>query len=655
MTQSLASGDVGLDLGDGVFTLHWRGADVTVGPCTPSVSFAGSELGTRGPGTWDVSTGGGYGRHGTWARWQPARDGPRASVHLPAAGPVVVVDVEASPRSAVTVDRLTPVNAVTTLEYARRLVDGYESWSYSGIRGPEPGQSFWNSAYVAPDGRALGIQALDGRRWCTRVSNAGPRLRVDCGATPTLVKEPGTWGYRVGEALSMRLPVDAHETVRSSPVAVAASRGAIELVEELAALAAATMDTREWSGPAVRGWESWYEYGLFVSADDVLANALTLREHFAARPGFDLVQIDDGWQRTYGAWWPNERFPDDLGELVTQLRDLGCRAGLWLAPFRVQPGGPGVATDHRDWCVRGDDGAPLLDERHGAWALDATNPDALDWVRALGTQVRSWGFDMVKVDFCYLGAFEGRRHDAKSSGIEALRRGFAALVEGLGDRMYVLGCGMPILPAVGLCHANRTGHDLAMPRAHQSLGHPLDDGWTGFAGVRAGARNLAARWAHAGRWYDVDPDVVMVWGSDGLDPAGYSIEEARVLATMAAISGGPYLLADDLAALVPLERALLQTPGLLDLVANGPFRPIDVFDRHDSADVPEHAYSSGAGPRQWNADRGERRVLALFNWDDTATTLPVPPDLRGVIELWTGVPVGRRIDVPPRAVRVLSR
>ena len=52
----------------------------------------------------------------------------------------------------------------------------------------------------------------------------------------------------------------------------------------------------------------------------------------APGPGFDLVQIDDGWQENNGAWWPRERFPDDFGELVETIHGLGQRCGLWLAP-----------------------------------------------------------------------------------------------------------------------------------------------------------------------------------------------------------------------------------------------------------------------------------------------------------------------------------
>jgi alpha-galactosidase len=273
---------------------------------------------------------------------------------------------------------------------------------------------------------------------------------------------------------------------------------------------------------------------------------------------------------------------------------------------------------------------------------------------ALGAQVERWGVAMVKLDFLYLAAHEGRRCDERVSGVAALRQGLRAFVDALGDDVYVLGCGVPLLPAVGICHGARVGHDLAMPRLLQATGHPLDAGWSGFAGVRAQARNVAARWAQHGRWFDADPDVVMAWGADGRDPAGYPTEVARMLVVLALVCGGPFLLADDLAGLTPDERAVLEEPGVLDLLGPGTFRPVDIFDVADDETIVQHAFSMGSGiPTTWVATRGAKTIRALFNWDDVDTEHPVPHDLAGCIELWTRATVGERITVPARAVRVL--
>lgn len=677
MTRLLRGDAVEVELGTGTYTIRWPAVGITLGPCVARAEVvehgvARTLSSTDGPGAWNIDPRPAYGRPGAVAEWRPAAGGPRVSVHVPSGIGPVVVRADLTQSAAGSIDRITPCAGPTDLRVHRRLVDGYDSWAYAGVRAAEPGASFWSTALVDGDGRALAAQALRADRSCTRLVWDGPELTIHQGAPPAQDHVPGTWGYRSPAPPGLGLPLGAGETFSGEPVAISAGVDPFEVVEDLTALAAATLSARRWSGRPVHGWESWYHYGLFVSEDDVVTNARLLRERFGEHPDFDLLQIDDGWQVTYGAWTPNDRFPSDLGVLVEELRAMGCRPGLWIAPFRVQPGAPGVAEDHPEWCLRpadaangsDPDDAPWLEPAHGKWALDASHPDACAWIRDLGAQVRAWGFEMVKVDFCYLGAVAGRRHDPRVTGIEALQRGLAALVDGLGEDIYVLGCGMPMLPAVGHCHGNRVGHDLAMPRALQELGHPVDagteGGWTGFRGVRVQARNVAARWSQHGRWYDADPEVVMAWGSDGIDPAGYSTEAARVMATLALVTGGPYLLADDLAAAAPAERAVLEHAGLLALVdaatpdAPTRFRPVDLFEHADAPEVLEHAYSLGDGiPAHWVAERGAERVHAFFNWSDRETATAVPPELVGTNELWTTTLIAAEIVVPPSAVRVL--
>jgi len=664
MTRTVRGDDVEVELGDGSITLRWPSVGVTLGPCEVLVSAAtGVRSSVGAAGTWQVENADAFGRPGTRARWQCA-GGPSLCVHVPVEGVAIIVESAFAAGTAESLGSITPLRGRTDLPVARRLVDGYDSWAYSGVRGSEPGTSFWNTVLVADDGRAIAVQAIGASRLCTSITWEAPLLRVDAGGTPPLDKVDGTWGYVVGRPRPLDLSVASGGTFAAEPIAIAAGADALLLVEELAELAGTAMRARTWSGPPVRGWESWYHYGLLVSADDVLANARILRDRYRDRPGFDLVQIDDGWQVTYGAWWPNDRFPDDLGSLVAELRALECRPGLWIAPFRVQPGAPGVATDHPEWCLRGPDGTPWREERHGTWALDASHPEAVAWIHDLGAKIRAWGFEMVKVDFCYLGAVEASRHDTGGTGTESLRRGMAALTDGLGGDVYVLGCGMPVLPAVGLCHGNRVGHDVAMPRVFQDLGHPTDLDWTGMRGVRVQARNVAARWAQHRRWYESDPEVVMAWGSEGDDPAGYPIETSRVMATLALVTGGPFLLADDLGALAADERAVLEHPallGLLDDTADGPmtFRPLDLFSAFDPPGVAEHAFSLGPGvPSLWATERDGQHILACFNWGDEPATFPLVPELGDrtstATELWTGARIDRpTVTVPPQAVRVV--
>jgi len=339
-----------------------------------------------------------------------------------------------------------------------------------------------------------------------------------------------------------------------------------------------------------------------------------------------MVQLDDGWQVAHGAWTPNDKFPTDLRSLTDELHGLGARAGLWLAPFMVTPGGAGIGTEHQDWLLHHPSGHPLHD-RHGLWAADGSNPEVVAWMRELGARVRNWGFDMVKLDFLYLGAQEAGRHDPRVTGTEALRRGLQAFVEGLGDEIYVLGCGMPMLPAVGICHGNRVGPDLATPVTHRAFGQPLSEDWSGWHGVAVQARNVAARFALR-HWYECDPDVVLSWGSDGATPDGYTLREARTLAAMAALCGGPYFLADDLASLGDAERAVLEAREILDLVTGDGFRPADLF-AHPQRPAIEHAFApAGTFASEWVAERNGGTVRATFNWSDHATDGIAPHSVR---------------------------
>ena len=627
MTRELRTRDLVVELGTGTWTVRWPALGITAGPFAARVLLDGDLHDTAaGDGGWKVETGAGFGRSGAWARWRPRGDGPALHLHVPADGDTVVAEAVARSAADARLDRLVPlagpVDLGADVATAVRLVEGYDSWSYAGVRAAAtPGRSWWRAAFVRADGAALAVHALDAARFATVVESAASagnlRIAVDCGAAPAVELAPGSWGYEVLAPPTLDLPMAARTEVRSPAIALSAGADPFALLEQGAELSGVTSARRRWTGAPIGGWESWYHYGLFVDPDDIVVNARLLRERYRDRPDFDMVQVDDGWQLTYGAWWPNDRFPTDLSTLVGDLHDLGCRTGLWLAPFMVQPGAPGVATEHPDWLVRDVAGEPVLD-RHGRAALDGSRPDVLAWMRDLGAQVRAWGFEMVKLDFLYLGATGGMRADATVTGTEALRRGLRAFVDGLGDDVYVLGCGAPLLPLVGLCHGNRVGHDLCVPVKLHEYGNPLAEGWTAFQGIRPQARNVAARWALHRRWFECDPDVVMAWGSE--EPAGdggFALEESRTLATLAALCGGPYLLADDLGALRPGERGVVEDAVVLDLAHGDGFRPLDLFDHADDPPLEEFFDQPARIASRWRTTGTGAAVEAHFDFGDT--------------------------------------
>lgn len=548
---------------------------------------------------------------GGWtARW------PAAGVTLQAFAdrlggdiPVAVDDDVIAVTGRATADgRLVTLDATVDLDPAAsaRLVNGYQSWDYAGVRhATEPGHTWWGGAVAErSSGRGLAFLAATAGRLATSIrtepAERGVRLLALAGGTPDLTPVPGSWGFRPSEATPLDL--SRHGISESEPLLLTAAPDALDAMETVARAAGRASGVRRWDGPPILGWESWYHYGFSVTPEVLLTNGRLMRERFPER--FALLQIDDGWQRGYGDWQPREGWPDALSEVVRQIEDLGCFAGLWLAPFMVAPGEAGIGADRPDLLIgHSASGHALRDPLMNRHGVDATHPDAGRWLHDLGARVRAWGFRMVKLDFLYIGAQEGERHDDSATGTEALRLGLGAFVDGLGDDVYVLGCGMPFLPAVGICHGNRVGGDVAVPRIWPFPGMAPFDPDDGWAGIPPTARNVAARWWSHGRLFHNDPDVAMACGPDRGPP--YSADEARVLTAVTATCGGPLFLADDLAALGPAKRAVLEDPIMLGLAWSPGFRPLDLFDALDEAPDPHFYAQPSRLASHWQTNDGD--------------------------------------------------
>ncbi len=588
---------------DSTFTLQFVDAGYTIGPLRASIKVGDSEEAPKGG--WIID--------GESARCGGENGSPLIEIALdPTQSGSCTIRLSLTPLVDTVLDRFT-ISGKASGQFQTRLVEGYDSWSWAGVRRADnPGRSWWRAAFVGSSG-AITASARTANRFVTAIRWDNGEIAIQSAGAPLLPALPDTWGFTAGDTTDLDLPVDAGTTVTSEVFAFSFGSDPLTAVESDAAASGEAMRARKWSGAPILGWESWYHFGLSVKPENVLSNARLMREHIPD-PRFDLVQIDDGWQKAYGAWWANKHWPEDMGEMVKSLNALGCRTGLWLAPFMVIPNGPGIGTDHPDWCLMDPiTSAPLLEPRHNRWSLDASNPEVLEFLRGLGEQVRAWGFDMVKLDFLYFGSQTAVRHNPKITGTEALRLGLKAFINGFGEDRYVLGCGMPMLPAVGLCHGNRIGHDTAMPRVHMEFGHPASD-WTGYLGIVSQARNIAARWALQGRWFDCDPDIVMAWGADGAEAAGYAPHEARLLAAIAALCGGPCFLADDLAQLSKEEIETLSDPKFLKRCWGPGLRPLDIFDHPDNPGI-EQAFEIPIDlARDWSATRKDQDVSLRFDW-----------------------------------------
>ncbi|MBA2389466.1 MAG: hypothetical protein H0V67_04335, partial [Geodermatophilaceae bacterium] len=116
--------------------------------------------------------------------------------------------------------------------------------------------------------------------------------------------------------------------------------------------------------------------------------------------------------------------------------------------------------------------------------------------------LRDIGIDFLKLDFLYAGALDGMRSDPDITGIAAYRRGLQVIREAAGPDTYILGCGAPLLPSIGLVDAMRISPDIA-PYVEPP------DGDQSQPSQRAAARCGRERgWQH-GRFWVNDPDCLI--------------------------------------------------------------------------------------------------------------------------------------------------
>jgi alpha-galactosidase len=328
----------------------------------------------------------------------------------------------------------------------------------------------------------------------------------------------------------------------------------------LAAAADALADAGGVGGlrPLGPGWCSWYAHWDQVSETDVLVELAAIDR---LGLGVAVVQIDDGHQAEIGDWLARSPRFGPLEPLATRIRDTGREAGLWTAPFLVGARSR-LAAAHPDWLVGG--ATALRNWGQDIGALDVTHPDAAEHLAEVYRTLRTEGFTYHKLDFCYAGAMDGRRH-ADATGLDAYAEGLRIVRDALGPDATLLGCGAPLLPSVGWVDAMRVSPDIA-PRFE-----PEDGDLSQPAQRSAVAAGRARRWMH-GRWWVNDPDCLIVRPE---------VEHRDAWARHVARSGGLAVSSDPLGALddagFEWTRALLRPAqpeplpdAVADLSAGGP-------------------------------------------------------------------------------------
>ncbi len=480
---------------------------------------------------------------------------------------------------------------------------GYQSWSASGVFPLEGPMLFdadgiptfggddgvlevveetpWSSWWVGAAGRheggsvALGVTRAQSGKFVASFEANGGVHAVWGGGQQVIVLEPG-------------------EVVTLDPMWMGVGSEPLALLENYADHA---LDGREVRSTIDEvpptGWSSWTEYYSGLTEEHVRSNLAAALEINATSglADIEVLQLDDGWQVAWGEWTANEKFPSGMGPLAEDIQAAGLTPGLWMAPFYVDENSA-IVSDNPDWWVRDADGAVIV--IGGRAVIDATHPAALAWMATQVSDRVDEGWVYLKLDFLFAGAIEGTRSEVVT-GMEAYHIGMSAIREAAGDA-WILACGAPMLPTIGYADSYRTGPDMAFEVAPDpNLDH-----------LRNQARYTAARNWTNGRWWWVDADSVML-----REPATEA--QVRGAAVANAVSGGAYLLGDDMGALTASQ---LDDGFDLDLVSlRGAWaRPQDIWAHpsgFDTSPIIEGLQQDDEVPVLWTFPDGSVAVLNL--------------------------------------------
>ena len=293
------------------------------------------------------------------------------------------------------------------------------------------------------------------------------------------------------------------------------------------------------------GWCSWYHYFGKLGWPDVLENLDVAAKDRRAFP-FEVFQVDDGYETDIGDWQtPKPGYPD-LAGLARAIDKKRFRAGIWAAPFSAS-GTSELFARHPDWMVA-EDGRPK--PCYKGWgktifALDTTHPEVKRWLHETVQALRRAGFSYLKIDFLFAAAMPGERQ-ARATPIQAYREGLRTIRRAAGPD-FVLGCGAPLLPSVGLVDAMRIGEDTAPYWKTKP---------SGFQGPNAyfALRNaLMRQFMHRTFWLN-DPDCLLLRGSE----TELSRSERELYALAAGLLDNMVVVSDRLALLGPEEKDLLR-------------------------------------------------------------------------------------------------
>ena len=333
----------------------------------------------------------------------------------------------------------------------------------------------------------------------------------------------------------------------------------------------------------ITGWCSWYYYGSGVSERAILENLSVIgREKLP----IEYVQIDEGWEETFGDWEANDKFPSGMKAVADRIKSAGFIPGIWVAPFQFSTESKTFQA-HPDWFLYHSDYV------NGKRAyIDYSRPEAKKYLFDLFHKLSvEWGYRYIKIDLIIDAIALGGYDDPDRNMVSVFRDAWRIVKSAVTDDTVLLSCSSPIGASVG-ADSIRIGMDIF-------------ESWNALKNV---ARQVLKR-LYVREYALIDPDCIMLRTSEKEDGECFRFctrkgGELRVFLTFLSVCGGTVMFSDKLSLLNESDFSLMKSLFPLNKKAA---TAVDLYER----DIP-CVFSYGK--------RGKFEMFAVLNWTDEEKT-----------------------------------
>jgi hypothetical protein len=408
-----------------------------------------------------------------------------------------------------------------------------------------------------------------------------------------------------GKLLPAGQGVDS-ETMYFAANAPDAFTGLETYADAIAAWDGITVWTKRDGGRRVpNGWNSWSGSsstgGLGHDIDEqMMSENLDVMAREFEPFGIDYFQVDDGYQKAYGDWFPDPtRFPAGMSEWASRVESKGLRPGLWIGAFSVDPGSD-FAKQHPDWLARPEDDATSGLAGHNT-VVDLSNPEVVAWIGDTMKRYRDdWRMRWIKLDFAYQAFQYLPRHAPELTSVEVYKRATEKVRDTLGPDVFYLGIalmGVNYGVVDGMRVTLDNGPVWEEPDPFALLGNPQN-----FKGT---IKNGARRYFLTDRVWVTHNDLLFFRTNIEHPDPPVTLDDATTLASFMGLSGSIIKFGEDLRKLTPEQ---IQIWRKLLPIYPATARPLDLFTRMYPEQWLLHVDGTlpGAKAEWW--------VLGLLNW-----------------------------------------